>query len=176
MGWGGAGLARRRRGPFKAWPTWQPVEPPPRREVCRALPAEAAAGERDCESGPAAAAMGQNDLMGTAEDVADQVGPGPRPPGQGRPGPALPGRLAPPPPPSPRGAGARAGEAAGPGLGREKAVGFAGTWGRGRAVGSPEGDWGARTSRAGGADQGSPGAGGRGAAAGCSGPRGSAAG
>lgn len=78
-----------RRGPFKAWPTWQPLEPRTRSEAGRwVLPVEAAAGagadgpSAEGASEPAsqpaeppAAAMGQNDLMGTAEDFADQVRP-----------------------------------------------------------------------------------------------------
>ncbi|KAH0519129.1 Surfeit locus protein 4 [Microtus ochrogaster] len=68
--------ARGRRGPFKAWPTWQLLEPPRRSKAGRrALPVEAAAGAsaEDPPAEPAAAAaMGQNDLMGTAEDFADQ--------------------------------------------------------------------------------------------------------
>lgn len=77
--------ARGRRGPFKAWPTWQLLEPPRHSEAGRrALPVEAAAGAsaEDPPAEPAAAAaMGQNDLMGTAEDFADQVRPAPQPSG-----------------------------------------------------------------------------------------------
>lgn len=118
----------RRRGPFKAWPTWQPLEPPTRSEAGRrALPVEAAAGagadgrnaERASERAkPPAAAMGQNDLMGTAEDFADQV----RPAGSAASPPRGPSRRAlpldplsrsPPPPPGPR---AQAAAIAGPRL------------------------------------------------------------
>lgn len=83
---GRRGGARRggRRGPFKAWPTWQPLEQPRLSEAGRrVLPVEAAAGAsaRDLPAEPSAAAMGQNDLMGTAEDFADQVRPAPQPAG-----------------------------------------------------------------------------------------------
>ncbi|MEJ1271795.1 surfeit gene 4 [Cricetulus griseus] len=62
-----------------------PLEPPRHSKAGRrALPVEAAAGAsaEDQPAEPAAAAaMGQNDLMGTAEDFADQVRPAPQPSG-----------------------------------------------------------------------------------------------
>lgn len=103
----GGRRAAPRRGPFKAWPTWQPLEPRTRSEAGRRhflwrpqrarAPTGRAPRERASElAEPPAAAMGQNDLMGTAEDFADQV----RPAGSAGPSPGPPARSLLPRPPS----------------------------------------------------------------------------